>query len=66
MPPWGQKWGLRWGIFSSRINELFLRQHEPNLKVYYVGENPQKKGDFAQAMEMWNQVENKGPGLPGG
>jgi hypothetical protein len=38
---------------------MFLQQYEPNIKVYFIGENPQKKGDFGEAMTFWNQVEIK-------
>jgi hypothetical protein len=48
---------------SSLLSKLFtksLQQYEPNLKVYFVGENPEKSGDFSRAMNLWNQVKKKG------
>jgi hypothetical protein len=39
-----------------QLFSLFLKQYEHNLKVSFIGENPEKKGDFSQEMELWNQV----------
>ncbi len=64
----GAQVGPTLGNVFMRFFELFLKQYEPNLKVYYVGENPQKPGDFTQAMELWNQVKNTQEGptwIPG-
>ena len=33
----------------------FLKKYQPDLEIYFLGENPQKPGDFSAAMELWNQ-----------
>lgn len=54
----GAQVGPRLGQVFMKIYELFLQQYEPSIKVHYVGENPQQKGDFTPAMQLWNQVES--------
>ena len=54
----GAKVGPSLGSIFMKIQEEFLKQYEPNIKVYFVGEDPQQKGDFEQAMALLNQVKN--------
>ncbi len=37
--------------------EKFLLDHIPNLKVHFIGYDPENPEDFSQAMDLWNNPE---------
>lgn len=55
--------GTHLGAFLMKLFERFLEQYETNSKIYFVGENPKKEGDFSQVMDLWNQTQSESEGL---
>lgn len=52
--------GERLSPLLMELFAQFLKQYSPNVEVHFVGENPAKRGDFSQAMELWNQLQKNG------
>lgn len=51
--------GERLGPLFQKYFAEFLKTYERNLKVHFVGENPEHPGDLSQAMSLWNQIGPK-------
>lgn len=59
----GASVGTHLGALLMKLFERFLEQYETNSKIYFVGENPKKEGDFSQVMDLWNQTQSESEGL---
>jgi hypothetical protein len=62
----GVQVGKRLGRLFMDVFAQFVKQYEPNLEVYFIGENPKKPGDFSEATKLFNQFRKdektaKGP-----
>ena len=54
------------GKALMKLFEEFLKSYVPNIAVYFIGENPQKPGDFSEAMQLWNENSKGEVGALGG
>lgn len=57
----GAEVGKGLGKQLMKLFKEFISQFQANLKVYFVGYNPQKTDDFSHAMSCWNGSKMKNP-----
>jgi len=53
----GAQVGPKLGKLLMREFEKAIKIHQPDLKVHFIGYNPEKPAEFSQAMVLWNGRE---------